>query len=184
MADLLDTKIKIFGVADDSIVDGPGLRYCIYTQGCSHHCAGCHNPGSWDFDAGVEKTIKEVIGDIEKNKLIRDVTLSGGDPFDQPHAVSILASELKKRGFGLWAYSGYTYEELLKKSEEDKDIKTILDVIDVLVDGPFIKSQKSLLLTWRGSSNQRIIDMNKTRETGLICLYSTRVESSEIPPNW
>lgn len=184
MNNKLDTKIKLFGVANDSIVDGPGLRYSIYTQGCSHHCPGCHNMGSWDFDAGTNSTVGSILEDIEKNKLIKDVTLSGGDPFDQAGPVAILASELKARGYGLWAYSGYTFEQLSEKARHDADIKTILDKIDVLVDGRFEQDKKSLSLHWMGSSNQRVIDMVKTRREGVICLYSTQVENDEIPPNW
>lgn len=184
MANELDTKIRIFGVANDSIVDGPGLRYSVYTQGCSHHCPGCHNEGSWEFDGGTETTVGALIADIEHNKLIRDVTLSGGDPFDQPEPVAILAQELKSKGYGLWAYSGYSLEELTERAKNDNSVKAILDTIDVLVDGRFERDKRSLSLQWKGSSNQRVIDMAKTRKEGVVCLYSTQVINDEIPPNW
>ena len=184
MTNKLDTKIRLFGVANDSIVDGPGLRYSIYTQGCSHHCEGCHNMGSWAFGGGSITTVGAIIDDIESNKLIRDVTLSGGDPFDQAGPGAALASELKSRGYGLWAYSGYTLEQLQDRARDDKDIRTILEAIDVLVDGRFELDKCSLSLKWMGSSNQRVIDMVKTRREGVVCLYSSQVESDEIPPNW
>lgn len=180
----LDFEIRIFGVANDSIVDGPGLRYSIYTQGCSHHCKGCHNRESWSFDGGQVTTIGKIIDDIKKNKLVNDVTLSGGDPFDQPKPVASLVRQLKNNGYHLWAYSGYTFDELKSKAEADADIKTILDNIDVLVDGPFEEDKKSLSLKWRGSTNQRIIDVIKTRKKGKITLYEEVEEIDKIPPNW
>lgn len=177
-------KIRLFGVANDSIVDGPGLRYSIYTQGCSHGCPGCHNAGSWPFDGGYEADIDELIEDIESNKLINDVTLSGGDPFEQPKSVAELASKLHALHYGLWAYSGYTLEELQELAKANKNIKQILDVIDVLVDGRFIESQKSLELHWRGSSNQRVIDMKEYRDTGKIKIWEEPKIIDKIPENW
>ena len=182
--DILETKIRLFGVANDSIVDGPGLRYSIYTQGCPHHCAGCHNPESWAFDGGEVTTVGALIDDIQKNKLIHDVTISGGDPFVQARPVSILVKELKKRDFSVWIYSGWTYEELQKKAEEDEAISEILNYVDVLVDGRFEESLKSLDLKWKGSSNQRVIDMNKTREKDRLTLWEEFSFEDEIPPNW
>lgn len=182
--DALDTKIRLFGVANDSIVDGPGLRYSVYTQGCSHHCKGCHNAESWAFEGGTETTIGALIDDIAQNKLIHDVTLSGGDPFEQAGPVAVLATELKKRGYGLWAYSGYTLEELTEKAKSDEDIKTILETIDVLVDGRFEEDKRSLDLKWKGSSNQRVINMNATRNSADIVLYQEFEIPTEIPPNW
>ena len=180
----LDTEIRLFGVANDSIVDGPGLRYAIYTQGCSHHCEGCHNKESWAFKGGTVTSVKAILDDIEKNKLVKDVTLSGGDPFEQAKPVAILARELKRKGYGLWAYSGYTLEELEQMADADSDVKTILDSIDVLVDGRFEMTKKSLGLKWKGSSNQRAIDMRKTRNSGEIILFQEVEIPTEIPPNW
>lgn len=177
-------KIRLFGVANDSIVDGPGLRYSVYTQGCSHACPGCHNKDSWDFDGGYVVDIDELIEDIESNKLINDVTLSGGDPFQQSEAVAELARKLFDKHYSLWAYSGYTLEELLNLSKVDKHIAEILDVIDVLVDGLFIESQKSLELHWKGSSNQRVIDMKIFRDTGEISLWEEEKVDYEVPENW
>ncbi len=177
-------QIRLFGVANDSIVDGPGLRYSVYVQGCSHKCPGCHNPGSWDFDGGQITTVDAIIKDILSNKLVNDVTLSGGDPFDQVAPVAALARELKKRGYGIWTYSGYTFEQLQERAKVEKDVQVILDCSDVLVDGPFLQDKKSLELKWKGSSNQRVIDMNKTSESGHIVLFEEKQEIDSIPPNW
>ena len=182
--DILETKIRLFGVANDSIVDGPGLRYSIYTQGCPHHCAGCHNPESWSFDGGEVTTVGALIDDIQKNKLIHDVTISGGDPFAQAKPVSILVQELKKRDFSVWIFSGWTFGELQKKSEAEKAISEILKNVDVLVDGRFEECLKSLDLKWKGSSNQRVIDMNKTREKDQLTFWEEFSLDDEIPPNW
>lgn len=177
-------KIRLFGVANDSIVDGPGLRYSVYTQGCSHACPGCHNKDSWDFEGGYVVDTDELIEDIESNKLINDVTLSGGDPFQQPEAVAELAKKLADKHYNMWAYSGYTLEELIEMSKTNKNISDILEVIDVLVDGPFIESKKSLELHWKGSSNQRVIDMKAYRQTGEIKIWEDKSVDYEIPENW
>lgn len=182
--ELKENEIRLFGVATDSIVDGPGLRYSVYVQGCSHHCPECHNPESWAFDGGTVTTIDALIEDIQANKLIHDVTLSGGDPFDQPGPVAKLASRLKDLGYGLWSYSGYTYEQLQAKAAENEDIARILSLVDVLVDGPFKKDLKSLDLKWKGSANQRVIDMKKTREADQIVLFKEFSFDYEIPENW
>lgn len=179
-----DVEIRIFGVANDSIVDGPGLRYSIYTQGCTHHCKGCHNEKSWDFNGGKTTTVGALIDDVMKNKLINNVTISGGDPFDQARPVAALVRELISHGYKIWAYSGYTFEELSDKAKSDCDVKTILDNIEVLVDGPFELEKKSLSLKWRGSSNQRVIDMVKTNKTGQTVLFKEQETIDKIPPNW
>lgn len=179
-----EQKIRLFGVANDSIVDGPGLRYAVYTQGCSHHCAGCHNPGSWSFDGGTVTTVGAIVNDIEQNKLVKDVTISGGDPFDQPGPVAALVRELKKHNYGVWAYSGYLYEELLERAKTEPDVDEIFHLIDVLVDGRFVQDLKSLDLQWKGSSNQRVIDLVKTRQCGKIVLYKEVTDIFSIPENW
>ena len=182
--DILETKIRLFGVANDSIVDGPGLRYSIYTQGCPHHCAGCHNPESWAMEAGEVTTIGALVDDIQKNQLIHNVTISGGDPFVQAKSVSLLVKELKTNGYTVWIYSGWTLEELTEMAKKRDSIDDILNSVDVLVDGKFIESQKSLELKWKGSSNQRVIDMVKSRKQNKIVLWQDFVFNDEIPPNW
>lgn len=159
-------KIRVAGLTNDSIVDGIGFRFVIFTQGCLHHCKGCHNPETWAMDQGTLMDIEEIEEKIKRNGLLDGVTFSGGDPFYQPDACAKIAKWAKENGLNVWAYSGFTYEELLEKPE----VKEFLDLVDVLVDGPFILEEKSLLLNFRGSKNQRVIDLNETRRTGKITL--------------
>lgn len=147
----------------DSIVDGPGLRAVIWTQGCKHNCKGCHNPHTHDFNGGVEYPIEEIINQIKKLKFHRGITLSGGDPFEQPKPLIEICKEAKKIGLDIWAYSGYTFEELTDiKNPNYFTWMNLLEYIDVLVDGRFIESKKDLFLKFRGSSNQRIIDVERS----------------------
>lgn len=176
--------IRIFGVVEESIVDGPGIRYSIFVQGCSHGCPGCHNPESHSPKGGELRSIESVLGGIRSNKLIAGVTLSGGEPFEQPHACAVLAQQLKADGYNIWTFTGYLYEDLLKMSQANPDIACLLDNIDVLVDGPFVEELKSLELDWRGSSNQRVIDLAKTRDVGAIVEWKQPEMVFEKPANW
>lgn len=153
-------KIRIAGTASDSIVDGTGLRYTIFTQGCCHHCPGCHNPETHDLSGGKEMDTKDIIAEFKKNPLMSGITLSGGEPFLQPQACLELAKAAHAIGRDVWAYTGYTLEELRGKA--DADVDALLDEVDVLVDGRFVMEDRSLELRFRGSRNQRIIDMKKT----------------------
>ena len=158
--------IRVAGLTNDSIVDGKGFRFVIFTQGCLHHCKGCHNPETWPMDKGTVMDLDEIKEKIASNGLLDGVTFSGGDPFYQPIPCAKLAKWAKERGLNIWAYTGFLYEELLNMPE----VKEFLDLVDVLVDGPFILEEKSLLLNFRGSKNQRVIDLNETRKTGEIVL--------------
>ncbi len=142
----------------DSIVDGEGLRSVIWTQGCSHHCKGCHNPETWAFDQGYLTDTEEVKRKIDELSLQDGITFSGGDPFFQIEACIEIAKYAKKRGLNIWAYTGFVFEDLL---DNPKAIE-FLKYIDVLVDGPFQIENKSLLATYRGSTNQRIINVPKS----------------------
>lgn len=155
-------KIKLFGTVNDSIVDGPGLRYAIFAQGCPHHCEGCHNPKSHDFDGGYWKNISEILSDIDSNPLLDGVTFSGGEPFMQAEAFIELASEIRKRHLNIIVYSGFTYEEILCLGENQKQL---LSLCDILVDGRFELSQRNISLLYKGSLNQRIIDVAKSLES-------------------
>lgn len=174
--------IRIFGTASDSIVDGPGLRYAVFTQGCSHGCPGCHNPGSHDPNGGSVRRIDDIVADIAKNGLVTGVTLTGGDPFEQPAACAELARRVRELGLGVWTYTGYLYEDLA--ASDDPAVQALLAASDVLVDGPFVEARKSLLLTWKGSSNQRVIDLDATRKAGRIVLWESRDEFPTKPPSW
>jgi anaerobic ribonucleoside-triphosphate reductase activating protein len=159
-------KIRVAGLTDDSIVDGKGFRFVIFTQGCLHHCKGCHNPETWDMNGGNEMDIEEIKIKIKQNGLLDGITFSGGDPFYQAAPCAKLAKWAKENGLNIWAYTGFVYEDLLKMPE----VKEFLDLVDVLVDGPFILEEKSLLLNFRGSKNQRVIDLNETKRTGIVSL--------------
>lgn len=162
--------LQVFGIAQDSIVDGPGLRFTIFVQGCSHNCPGCHNPESHSPNGGQTYTTDELYDMIRANGLVHAVTLSGGEPFEQPAACAELARRLKADDYNIWAYSGYTFEVLQKKAEADSAIESFISNIDVLVDGPFVESLHSYDLKWRGSSNQRIIDVPASLESNSVCL--------------
>lgn len=156
----------------DSIVDGPGLRAVIWTQGCGHHCRGCQNPQTWDFEGGGEIPIDLVLEEIDKLKYHQGLTFSGGDPMYQPEACNIIAKYAKEKGLDIWVYTGFTWEQLQKMSEKKKIYKEFLENTDVLVDGKFVQSKKDLNLLFRGSSNQRLIDVQKTLKNKEIVLIN------------
>ncbi|MGN0992789.1 MAG: anaerobic ribonucleoside-triphosphate reductase activating protein [Bacilli bacterium] len=151
-------------ILTDSIVDGEGLRAVIWTQGCSHNCKGCHNPETHDFTKGILKDIEEVKDEIKNLKLQDGITLSGGDPFFQAKACTEIAKFAKKQGLNVWAYTGFLFEDLLKV----EDAKELLKYIDVLVDGKFELENKSLNIKFRGSTNQRIINVPKSLKDGKV----------------
>lgn len=155
----------------DSIVDGPGLRMVIWTQGCNHNCKGCHNPQTHILNGGYEIDTEEIINKIKTLKLQRGITLSGGEPFLQPEASEEIAKEAKKKGLDVWVYTGFDFEQLLDKNN-DLYFKylSLLRQVDVLVDGKFIEAQKDISLKFRGSSNQRIIDVAKSLKSKKILL--------------
>lgn len=154
----------------DSIVDGDGIRTVIWFQGCRHNCLGCHNPQSHDLNGGFQVDIDELVNEVLSLKYQNGVTLSGGDPFFQPVECLYLCKKLKEHNINIWCYTGFTYEALVKKSESDNVIGEILSNIDVLIDGKFELDKKSLNFKFRGSSNQRIIDLKRTKEEGKLIL--------------
>lgn len=162
MQALKDVSLRVAGVIEESIVDGPGIRFVLFLQGCRLRCPGCQNPQTWDFDGGTLVPSDEVLARIRENPLVHGVTFSGGEPFEQAEALLPLAKELKARGYHLMAFSGFTLEQLVQKPE----CQALLEQLDLLVDGPFIEAQKSLDLRFRGSRNQRILNMPSTRENG------------------
>ena len=146
-------NMRIAGIVNDSIVDGPGLRLAIFAQGCPHHCPGCHNPESHDFAGGSDMDTEKIIARMDANPLLDGITLTGGEPFEQPDACRILADAAHARGLNVWAYSGYTFEHLCAVPEK----RRLLEACDVLVDGPFLLEERSLDLRFRGSKNQRVL---------------------------
>ena len=161
-------EIRIAGIVNDSIVDGPGFRLAVFTQGCPHDCPGCHNPATHPFDGGRLESTDKIVDTMADNPLLDGITLTGGDPFCQPEPCAVLACAAKKLGLNVWAYSGWTYEQLVSMHNPDED--ALLNACDVLVDGPYIEQQRNLELLFRGSENQRLIDMNATRRNGRVTL--------------
>ena len=162
----MDISLNLAGVVKESIVDGPGFRYVVFAQGCPHHCEGCHNPETHDFGTGFDTTPLKIIEDIERNSLISGITLSGGEPFCQPVAFAVLAKMAAEKGISVITYTGYLFEELIKSGKED--VLALLKATDILVDGPFLIEQKTLLIKFRGSKNQRIIDVKKSLEANTV----------------
>lgn len=154
--------LRIAGTVNDSIVDGPGLRFSIFAQGCPHKCRGCHNPQTHDFNGGNEISTAELISRIKANPLLSGVTLTGGEPFAQALAFAELAQEVKRLQLNVITYTGYIFEDLLAVPE----YLSLLKFTDFLIDGPFDETKKSLGLNFRGSSNQRIIDVQESIRTG------------------
>ncbi|MBQ3291608.1 MAG: anaerobic ribonucleoside-triphosphate reductase activating protein [Mogibacterium sp.] len=163
--------IRVCGIEPESIVDGPGFRYVLFVQGCPHRCPGCHNPESHDFNGGTEMTIDEIFTQIKSNPHLRGVTFSGGEPFEQVPALLELGKKIKESGMSLMSYTGYTLEELKKRHDPETD--ELLGLLDILVDGRYIESLRNLTLIYRGSENQRVIDMKKTRKSGKVVLYKS-----------
>ncbi|RJX18211.1 MAG: anaerobic ribonucleoside-triphosphate reductase activating protein [Ammonifex sp.] len=151
----MSEKLRIAGVTRESVVDGPGLRYVIFAQGCPHRCVGCHNPETWDPASGYDITAAELLADIGRNPFLKGVTFSGGDPFFQAAAFAALGKVLREKGYDIVTYTGYTYEEL--QAMADPAVQDLLAVTDILIDGPFILGEQDLTLPFRSSRNQKVI---------------------------
>lgn len=164
-------SLRIAGIMRESIVDGPGIRFAVFCQGCPHGCPGCHNPETHDPAGGSEVSIDRILQEFDKNPLLAGITFSGGEPMCQPEGFALLGREIKKRGKSITIYTGYTLEQLHEISEENSSVKELLGMCDILIDGPFIMAKRDLNLQFRGSSNQRVIDMNRTRDEGRIVLW-------------
>lgn len=163
--------IRLAGIVRESIVDGPGFRFAVFCQGCPHNCPDCHNPQTHDFSKGTDVPIVKLLCEIEKNPLLAGVTFTGGEPFCQAEAFCSLAERIEKMGLNIVTFSGYTYEQLLEKAKKEPAVKKLLDHTNLLIDGPFIKEEKDLTLAFRGSRNQRIIDLDITRAKGKLTLW-------------
>lgn len=163
--------IRLFGLVRESIVDGPGYRTAVFVQGCPYHCEGCHNPGSWDFEGGTLWRIEDVEKAFTANPLLSGITLSGGEPAEQAAPCAQLARCAKEHQLNVWMYTGTTCEKLMERAKTDTALQDLLDHVDVLVDGPFVLAQRSLELEFRGSRNQRLIDMPKSLSEGRAVPY-------------
>lgn len=163
-------RFRLAGVVNDSIVDGPGLRLAVFAQGCPHHCPECHNPQSHDFEGGEWGDTAEILRIAEDNCLLDGITLTGGEPFCQPEACAELARGAHELGLNVWVYTGYLFENLLNGTDAQREL---LKNADVLVDGPFLIAQKSMDVRFRGSKNQRLIDVQKSLNAG----YAVELEA-------
>ena len=159
--------LRLAGTVPDSIVDGPGLRFVVFTQGCPHHCPGCHNSATWNPEGGYTTSAAEVLEEIRRRRDWLDgVTLSGGEPFRQAGALAELARECRALGLPVITYTGYTWEQLVDPLRRPADADRLLRELDLLVDGPFLLARKSLTLRFRGSANQRVIDVPASLRIG------------------
>lgn len=161
-------KVRIAGIIPESIVDGPGIRMTIFTQGCIHHCKGCHNPETHPLNGGKFVNIYDILDDIKSNPLLDGVTFSGGEPFLQSKELSLLGKEIKALGLDIITYTGYTFEEIVTGIDKHKYWKELLNITDILIDGKYKEDSRSLLLKFRGSKNQRIIDVKKSLKTNML----------------
>lgn len=159
----MDTYIRIAGIIKESIVDGPGIRMVVFAQGCRHKCPGCHNPETHPFNGGELVTVDSIVEQAKRNPLLDGITFSGGDPFEQAEAFAVLAREAKKLNLNIMTYTGYTYEFLAENASKHAGWDALLNESDILVDGRYEESKRNLLLKFRGSENQRIIDLKRTR---------------------
>lgn len=160
--------LRIAGIMKESIVDGPGIRFAIFCQGCPHDCEGCHNPSTHSFQDGEIVKISNILKYIDENPLIQGVTFSGGEPLCQVKPFLSLAKEVKKRNLHLLIYTGYTIEELEIRMKKEHELEELLRTADHLIEGRFVQKLRNLSLLYRGSSNQRIIDLNAYFSTGEI----------------
>ena len=169
-----ERTLRIAGIIRESIVDGPGIRFVVFAQGCPHRCPGCHNPGTHDFQGGYDCSLDKILKAAEENPLISGITFSGGEPFCQPEAFLELAKRIRqeKPELDILSFTGYTLEELQEKKKDVPAVGSLLEQLDYLIDGPFLEDQKDLSIPFRGSRNQRFIDLKATAERGELILRS------------
>lgn len=163
--------IRLYGVIRESIVDGPNLRFVVFVQGCPHHCPGCHNPESHDPEGGFVTDTEKIWNNFLLNPSIKGITFSGGEPFLWAKELAAIGKAVRQIGLDVMTYTGYTYEKLLEKAETDEDVASLLEVTNYLVDGPYVEARRDLTLKYRGSGNQRILD---------VTCYPNSTSASEI----
>jgi len=168
MVILMEIYIRIAGIIKESIVDGPGIRMVVFAQGCKHKCPGCHNPETHSFDGGTLVTVDSIIDQAKKNPMLDGITFSGGEPFEQAEAFAVLAKEAKKLNLNIVTYTGYTYEYIMENLSGFSGWEALLNETDILVDGRYEEDKRNLLLKFRGSENQRLIDVKRTKSENRI----------------
>lgn len=150
--------LRLSGIVEESIVDGPGLRYVLFTQGCPHCCKGCHNPETHPLEGGFSLSPETVLAQFAENPLLAGITFSGGEPFLQADALCAVAEGVRAQGKSVLVYTGFTYEQLLARVESESGVGSLLKLTDILIDGPYVEALRDLELHFRGSANQRILD--------------------------
>ncbi|ATD53851.1 anaerobic ribonucleoside-triphosphate reductase activating protein [Clostridium chauvoei] len=164
----MEKTIRLSGIAYESLVNGPGIRRVFFSQGCKHNCNGCFNPDTHSFFGGEDRNMDELIQGVLDNPMIKGVTFSGGDPFERAEEFAYMAKQFKNNNINVWSYSGYTFEYILNNIDKIPGWRDLLDNIDVLVDGRFDKTKMDESLKYRGSTNQRIIDVKESVKSGII----------------
>lgn len=164
----MDKDIRLSGIAYESLVNGPGIRRVFFSQGCKHNCKGCFNPDTHDFNGGENRNMDELIESVLDNPMIKGVTFSGGDPLEQAEKFAYMAKAFKNNNLNIWCYTGYTYEYIREHKDENNGWNELLNNIDVLVDGKFEEENMQEGLKFRGSTNQRIIDIKESLNHGKI----------------
>ena len=167
----MEKTIRLSGIAYESLVNGPGLRRVFFAQGCKHNCKGCFNTETHDFCGGEEKDIDELIKDTLDNPILRGVTFSGGDPWEQADKFAYMAKVFKNDGLSVWSYTGYTYEYILENKDNRFGWSELLDNIDILVDGKFEEEKMQDGLKYKGSTNQRIIDVKESLRLNEVIIF-------------
>lgn len=155
-------KVRLSGIAYESLVNGPGLRRVFFAQGCKHNCKGCFNPETHDFEGGEEFNIDSLIDDVKSNPMLKGITFSGGDPLEQGESFAYMAKRFKEIGLNIWVFTGYKFEYILENLDKIAGWRELIENIDVLVDGKFEETLKNDNLKFKGSSNQRIIDVKSS----------------------
>jgi anaerobic ribonucleoside-triphosphate reductase activating protein len=158
----MEKSIRLSGIAYESLVNGPGMRRVFFAQGCKHNCKGCFNPDTHDLVGGEEMDMETLIKDTLDNPIVSGVTFSGGDPWEQADKFAYMAKAFKEHGLSVWSYTGYTYEYILENKDKRLGWNELLNNIDVLVDGRFEEDKTQDGLKFRGSTNQRIININES----------------------
>ena len=171
---ITDEKLRIAGIEQESFVDGPGIRFVVFTQGCTHHCPECHNPETHAFGKGQIETADSLLKMVDANPLLSGVTLSGGDPMEQAVQLLPFVRGVKMRQLNLVVFTGYRYEALMCRFAHPA-MRELLTYTDILIDGPYMKDLRDLSLMFRGSSNQRIIDVPKSIVEGKVVIHDIQL---------
>lgn len=161
--------LRLAGIVNDSITDGPGLRLAVFLQGCPRRCEGCHNPSALDFDGGYDMSDAEILSMVKNNPLLSGVTLTGGEPFCQAERLMPLAKNIKEQALELAIYTGYTFEQVLGSDK----MSALAELADIIIDGEFVLAERDISLKFKGSRNQRVIDVAKSLESGKTVLCTS-----------